>query len=108
MPTDNTLYDAKGDIWWDERSPLACLHTSLNPARFPYFRQVLVDRLGWDPRGKRTLDVGCGGGLLSEEFARLGCDVVGIDPSVNSLATARAHATAAGLTTCTRDGRSAR
>jgi 2-polyprenyl-6-hydroxyphenyl methylase/3-demethylubiquinone-9 3-methyltransferase len=97
MPTDNTLYDQEGDLWWDERSPLACLHTSLNPARFPYFREVLLERLGWDTSGKRALDVGCGGGLLAEEFARLGCDVVGIDPSANSVATARAHAATAGL-----------
>lgn len=43
------------------------------------------------------LDVGCGGGLLAEEFARIGCRVTGVDPSSPSLDTARAHASAAGL-----------
>ncbi|HEX3641091.1 MAG TPA: bifunctional 2-polyprenyl-6-hydroxyphenol methylase/3-demethylubiquinol 3-O-methyltransferase UbiG, partial [Ktedonobacteraceae bacterium] len=43
------------------------------------------------------LDVGCGGGLLAEEFARLGCQVTGIDPSEPSLATARKHAQQSGL-----------
>jgi 2-polyprenyl-6-hydroxyphenyl methylase/3-demethylubiquinone-9 3-methyltransferase len=87
---DNALYNRAGDIWWNDDEPLSMLRY-LNPARFGYFRHVL-DRLGIDPRGKRALDVGCGGGLLAEEFARLGCRVTGIDPSVPSLATARAHA----------------
>lgn len=104
MPTDNTLYDREGDIWWDERSPLSCLHTALNPARFPYFRDVLARRLAWTPAGKLALDVGCGGGLLAEEFARSGCQVTGVDPSANSLATARAHAAASGLAINYRQG----
>lgn len=57
-----------------------------------YFRQVLGADLELDPKGKRVLDVGCGGGLLAEEFVQLGFEVSGIDPSAASLATARAHA----------------
>ncbi|PZR98464.1 MAG: 3-demethylubiquinone-9 3-O-methyltransferase [Candidatus Nephthysia bennettiae] len=101
---DNAFYDQAGDIWWDDRSPLSCLNTALNPARFPYFRDVLVGLFGGSPSGKLALDVGCGGGLLSEEFARLGCMVTGIDPSANSLATARAHATESGLAIDYRHG----
>ena len=93
---DNQLYDRMADSWWDESG---CLHVlcGLNPARFGYMRRVLLDELGLDPRGKKTLDVGCGGGLLAEEFARLGCDVTGIDPSEKSLEAARRHAREAGL-----------
>ena len=98
MPVDNTLYNRPGDIWWDEHEPLSTLRTMVNPGRFPYFCEVLTERLGIDPRGTAALDVGCGGGLLAEEFARLGCAVTGIDPSEPSLATARAHAARSGLT----------
>src|SRR6202022_1432711 len=94
---DNAIYDQAGDIWWDEGSPLSCLHTSLNPARFPYFRDVLAHLFEGRTSGRLGLDVGCGGGLLAEEIARLGCRVTGVDPSANSLATARAHASASGL-----------
>ncbi len=97
MPVDNRLYDRSGDIWWDEREVLSLLRAALNPARFGYFRQVLTGRLKLDPRGQKALDIGCGGGFLAEEFARLGCQVTGIDPSEPSLATARAHALQAGL-----------
>jgi 2-polyprenyl-6-hydroxyphenyl methylase / 3-demethylubiquinone-9 3-methyltransferase len=96
MPVNNDLYNRPEDIWWDEREPLSMLHTLLNPARFGYFRDVLT-QLRRDPRGMAALDVGCGGGLLAEEFARLGCVVTGVDPSEASLATARAHAQQSGL-----------
>jgi 2-polyprenyl-6-hydroxyphenyl methylase / 3-demethylubiquinone-9 3-methyltransferase len=79
------------DSWWDEAGFLHVLR-GLNPARFGYMRRVLVEEMELDPRGRKALDVGCGGGLLAEEFARLGCDVTGIDPSEKSLEAARNHA----------------
>jgi 2-polyprenyl-6-hydroxyphenyl methylase/3-demethylubiquinone-9 3-methyltransferase len=97
MPIDNEVYDREGEGWWDEDNPLNILHGSLTPGRFSYFREVLEDRLALDPSKLRALDIGCGGGFLSEEFARLGCQVVGVDPSAVSIETARRHATAAGL-----------
>lgn len=96
MPIDNDLYDRMAATWWDETGFLHILAAFI-PPRFGYMRRVLVDELGLDPRGLRALDIGCGGGLLAEEFARLGCDVSGIDPSLESLAAARAHAEEQGL-----------
>jgi 2-polyprenyl-6-hydroxyphenyl methylase/3-demethylubiquinone-9 3-methyltransferase len=103
MPVDNRLYDTLADSWWDESGVLHTLR-GLNPVRFGYMRRVLVDELRIDLQGKRTLDVGCGGGLLAEEFARLGCAVTGIDPSEKSLEAARAHAREAGLAIEYRQG----
>jgi 2-polyprenyl-6-hydroxyphenyl methylase/3-demethylubiquinone-9 3-methyltransferase len=60
-------------------------------------RDVLVNRLRIKPQRMRTLDIGCGGGFLAEEFAKLGGDVTGIDPSTPSIAQAAAHAEEAGL-----------
>ena len=97
MTVDNKIYDRFADSWWDEEGMLHTLKTSLNPARFGYFRRVLTERLRLPLEGKAVLDVGCGGGLLAEEFARLGCDVTGVDPSQPSLEAARQHAERAGL-----------
>jgi 2-polyprenyl-6-hydroxyphenyl methylase/3-demethylubiquinone-9 3-methyltransferase len=84
------------DSWWDEAGFLHVL-SALNPARFGYMRRILTDALHLVPASLRVLDVGCGGGLLAEEFARLGCAVVGVDPSGKSLAAARKHAATEGL-----------
>ena len=96
MGIDNKIYDRIGDTWWDENNPLNMLLGSFTPGRFDYFRGVL-DRTDRDPTGMRAVDIGCGGGFLAEEFARLGCRVVGIDPSPISIATARRHAHSSGL-----------
>ena len=93
---DNALYDRLADSWWDESGLLHSL-TALNPARFGYMRRVLVEELRIKPANLRVLDIGCGGGLLAEEFARLGCEVTGVDPSEESLTAARQHAMSQGL-----------
>ena len=97
MPVDNQLYDRLGATWWDEDALLGLLRTSINPGRFGYMRRVLTQELDIAPHGRTALDVGCGGGLLAEEFAGLGCRVTGVDPSAESLTTARSHAASSGL-----------
>jgi 2-polyprenyl-6-hydroxyphenyl methylase / 3-demethylubiquinone-9 3-methyltransferase len=97
MAVDNEVYDRLGDGWWDQRNPLNVLHGSMTPGRMSYLREVLA-RAGAGSDGRpRTLDVGCGGGFLAEELARLGHRVVGVDPSLVSLRTARRHAAGGGL-----------
>jgi 2-polyprenyl-6-hydroxyphenyl methylase/3-demethylubiquinone-9 3-methyltransferase len=96
MPVDNQLYDRLADTWWDEDGWLNLLRSGMNPARFSYLRDAVAEH-GLDPHGASALDVGCGGGLLAEEVARLGFRVTGVDPSAPSLATAREHARAGGL-----------
>ncbi|WP_353814463.1 bifunctional 2-polyprenyl-6-hydroxyphenol methylase/3-demethylubiquinol 3-O-methyltransferase UbiG [Agromyces sp. SYSU T00266] len=102
MGIDNDVYDRLGATWWDEDNPLNVLHGSFTPARMRYFRRVL-SRVGIS-RG-RLLDVGCGAGFLSEEFARSGFTVSAIDPSPVAIAAARAHAEAGGLAIDYRLGR---
>ena len=97
MPINNEIYSTQAAGWWDENHFLHLLKTGVNPARFGYFRDVLTRRLSLDPARLEVLDVGCGGGILSEEFARLGCRVSGIDPSGPSLEAARRHAIQQGL-----------
>ena len=69
----------------------------VNPWRVPYFQDALTRHLGADLSNVCLLDVGSGGGVLTEEFARLGCEVTGIDISAESISIAHAHAQAEGL-----------
>ena len=97
MPVDNQLYDRLGDTWWEEDALLGLLRTSLNPGRFGYMRRVLTRDLAMEPRGRTALDVGCGGGLLSEPVARMGASVTGADPSEKNIGIASTHAKASGV-----------
>lgn len=94
---DNALYNEQGDIWWDENRPMHLLKSSVNPVRVGYFRRLLDETFKLEHHGTQALDVGCGGGILAEEFAAMGFRVTGIDPSEQSLATARQHARSMGL-----------
>ncbi|MBV9996048.1 MAG: bifunctional 2-polyprenyl-6-hydroxyphenol methylase/3-demethylubiquinol 3-O-methyltransferase UbiG [Caulobacteraceae bacterium] len=88
--------------WWDPKGKFAPLHR-FNPVRLAFIREQALTRFGREPKartpfeGLRLLDIGCGGGLLSEPMARLGFQVVGIDAAERNVGTARAHAEAAGL-----------
>jgi 2-polyprenyl-6-hydroxyphenyl methylase / 3-demethylubiquinone-9 3-methyltransferase len=92
------LVDRVPGLWWSDTGPFVGLH-ELNVARVAYFRHVFGGFAG-----KRTLDVGCGGGILAEALAAHGAVVTGIDPSEKSLAAARAHAQRSGLTIDYRSG----
>jgi 2-polyprenyl-6-hydroxyphenyl methylase / 3-demethylubiquinone-9 3-methyltransferase len=88
--------------WWDPRGPMAALH-KFNPVRLAYIRDRLAAHFGRDAKrldslaGLRVLDIGCGGGILSEPMARLGAAVVGADPSERNIAVAQQHAARSGL-----------
>jgi 2-polyprenyl-6-hydroxyphenyl methylase/3-demethylubiquinone-9 3-methyltransferase len=83
--------------WWDARGPMAALH-KFNPVRLGYIRDRAAERFGRDAKkldclkGLRMLDIGCGGGILSEPLARIGAQMVGVDPAEENVAAARAHA----------------
>jgi 2-polyprenyl-6-hydroxyphenyl methylase / 3-demethylubiquinone-9 3-methyltransferase len=95
-------FSALAETWWDPKGSMAPLHR-LNPARLGFLRQTLAAHFGRDARslspfdGLRILDVGCGGGLISEPLARLGAVVTGIDAAEANIAVARAHARGADL-----------
>ena len=93
---DNDLYNGEGDIWWQGNSVLYLLKTSVNPWRVGYQANI-IKRLGIDTKGKMALEVGSGGGILTEEIAKMGFTTTGIDPSVPSIQTAVNHARANGL-----------
>ncbi|HYJ67240.1 MAG TPA: bifunctional 2-polyprenyl-6-hydroxyphenol methylase/3-demethylubiquinol 3-O-methyltransferase UbiG [Nocardioidaceae bacterium] len=93
---DNDVYNRLAGEWWADDSLLAMLRMFVNPGRVPYYERVLLARLGLDPRRTPLLDIGCGGGLIAEEFARMGFPVSGLDLSSGSIATAREHAQAQG------------
>jgi len=95
-------FSAMADEWWDEDGPFRPLHR-LNPVRIGYLRDQAAARFELDRdsvsplRGLSALDVGCGGGLISEPLRRLGAEVTAIDASETNIGVARAHADAAGL-----------
>ena len=90
-------FSAMAGEWWDPRGKMAPLH-KFNPVRIGYIRDRAVEHFGSDPKrldslkGLRILDIGCGGGILSEPLARLGADVVGVDPSERNITAAQLHA----------------
>lgn len=89
-PAETAKFDAHAAQWWDAAGPLRTLH-EINPVRLAWLAQHA--RLA----GARVVDVGCGGGVLSEGLACAGAVVTGIDLAADALAAARQHAAEQGL-----------
>ena len=77
--------------WWDEDGPFKPLHR-LNPVRMDYIHQQIADHYSLEFDKLNILDIGCGGGLVSESLAQMGMQVTGIDADANAIDVAKAHA----------------
>ncbi len=101
-PAEVAKFAALAESWWDPEGQFRPLHR-LNPTRLAYIRDRVAARLGRDPLGERplggltVLDIGCGGGLLSEPLSRLGAQVTGIDAAATNVRVAALHAARDGL-----------
>ena len=101
-PAEVARFEGIAKTWWDPKGPMAVLH-KFNPVRLAFIRDLACARFGRDPKTIRSLegltlvDIGCGGGVLSEPLARLGAQVTGLDPAPTNVAVARSHAEGAGL-----------
>ena len=95
-------FDAMADSWWSPRGDMRTLHM-INPVRLAFVRDAACRHFRRDPKqldclkGLRFLDIGCGGGILSEPLARIGAAMVGADPSVPNIEVARRHAAESGV-----------
>ncbi len=102
-PDEIAKFEAMAAEWWDPNGKFKPLHM-LNPCRLDYITAQIAAEFDRDMdadapfAGLRILDIGCGGGLLSEPMARLGADVVGADAAARNIPVAQVHAEQSGLT----------
>lgn len=95
-------FDAMARTWWDMDGPMAVLHR-FNPVRLAWIRDAACAHFDRNPKhldslaGLTVVDIGCGGGVLSEPLARLGAKVTGLDPALSNIEVARRHAEQGGL-----------
>lgn len=101
-PAEVAYFERLAHRWWDTEGPFWPLHR-LNAFRVEYIRRQLAAIFGRDPEverpleGLRLLDIGCGGGILSESMAHLGAQVTGVEISEKNVRVARLHAEWSGL-----------
>ncbi|MEX0968812.1 MAG: bifunctional 2-polyprenyl-6-hydroxyphenol methylase/3-demethylubiquinol 3-O-methyltransferase UbiG [Paracoccaceae bacterium] len=101
-PAEVAKFEAMAAEWWDEGGKFKPLHM-MNPVRLDYITRQIAAEFGRDLKaplpfaGLQLLDIGCGGGLLSEPMARLGATVVGADAAPRNIPVAQLHAQAMGL-----------
>jgi ubiquinone biosynthesis O-methyltransferase len=101
-PDEVAKFEAMAAEWWDPTGKFKPLHM-MNPVRLDYITTQIAAEFGRDLstdkpfEGLRLLDIGCGGGLLSEPMARLGATVIGADAAERNLPVARLHAEQSGL-----------
>ena len=97
-----TKFSSLYEDWWKNDGAFGMLH-KLTPVRMLFIRQALSNFLERDTglsktfAGLRILDVGCGGGLLTEPLKRLGAEVTGLDASAEAIKAAKDHASVVGL-----------
>ena len=84
-PVELAKFSDLAHRWWDKESEFRPLH-QINPLRLAWIENIVPIK------GKRILDVGCGGGILADAMARSGAEVLGIDLSVKALRVAQLHA----------------
>ena len=101
-PEEIARFTAMADAWWDPNGKFKPLH-QLNPVRIQFIKDNVCKRFERDPNAERPfegleiLDVGCGGGLLSEPMARLGANMTSIDAGEKNVEIAKIHAAQSGL-----------
>jgi 2-polyprenyl-6-hydroxyphenyl methylase/3-demethylubiquinone-9 3-methyltransferase len=101
-PAEVAKFEAMAAEWWDPKGKFKPLHM-LNPCRLDYITQQIAAEFDRDLasekpfEGLRLLDIGCGGGLLSEPMARLGATVTGADAAERNIPVAKIHAEQSGL-----------
>ena len=102
-PAEVAKFEAMAAEWWNPNGNFKPLHL-MNPCRLDYITSQIASEFDRDLTaplpfaGLRILDIGCGGGLLSEPMARLGAEVVGADPATRNIPVAQLHAEQSGLT----------
>ncbi len=102
-PAEIAKFEAMAAEWWDPNGKFKPLHM-LNPCRLDYITSQIAAEFNRDLstpepfKELRILDIGCGGGLLSEPMARLGAEVVGADAAPRNIPVAQVHAEQSGLT----------
>jgi len=101
-PAEVAKFEAMAAEWWDTEGKFKPLHL-MNPCRLDYITSQIAAEFDRDLTqalpfaGLRILDIGCGGGLLSEPMARLGAEVVGADAAPRNIPVAQIHAAQSGL-----------